>query len=187
LKDECLLQAQGRVLDGQYLNEPFIAGMNEPIMRLFENGQSRKDRLWWQIEWDPAHWLDKVFSKYKDSCFVDCLLKRVALYHQLFRFGKMRIDEIRQMRYGQSRLKPGWLVVDDGADDEMPVNWTARELKDSVADLKKLATNAIDELEDRYENCFSDLNRLLSKCFDFARLFVGLCKEDPIRPQTEPQ
>ena len=50
----------------------------------------------------------------------------------------------------------------------MPVNWTAQELKDSVADLKKLATNVIDELEDRYENCFSDLNRLLSKCFDFA-------------------
>ena len=72
------------------------------------------------------------------------------------------------MRYGQSRLKPGWLVVDDGADDDMPVNWTAQELKDSVADLKKLATNVIDELEDRYENCFSDLNRLLSKCFDFA-------------------
>jgi hypothetical protein len=66
------------------------------------------------------------------------------------------------MRYGQSRLKPGWLVVDDGANDDMPVNWTAQELKDSVADLKKLATNVIDELEDRYENCFSDLNRLLS-------------------------
>jgi hypothetical protein len=89
LKDERLLQAQGRVLDDQYLNEPFIAGMNEPIMRLFEDGQSCKDRLWWPIEWDPAHWLDKVFSKYKDSCFVDCLLKRVALYHQLFGFGKM--------------------------------------------------------------------------------------------------
>jgi hypothetical protein len=89
LKDERLLQAQGRVLDDQYLNEPFIAGMNEPIMRLFEDGQSCKDRLWWPIEWDPAHWLDKVFSKYEDSCFVDCLLKRVALYHQLFRFGKM--------------------------------------------------------------------------------------------------
>jgi hypothetical protein len=39
LKDERLLQAQGRVLDGQYLNEPFIAGMNEPIMQLFENSQ----------------------------------------------------------------------------------------------------------------------------------------------------
>ena len=84
------------------------------------------------------------------------------------------MDKIRRMCYGQSRLKLGWL---DGADGEMPVIWTAQELKDSMADLKKLATNVIDELEDQYENCFSDLNRLLPKCFDFARLFVGLCEE----------
>jgi hypothetical protein len=43
-----------------------------------------------------------------------------------------RIDKIQQMHCGQSRLKPGWLIVDDGADDEMPVNWTALELKDST-------------------------------------------------------
>ncbi|CAB4032417.1 Hypothetical predicted protein [Paramuricea clavata] len=39
LKDKHLLQAQERVLDGQYLNESFIAGMNKPIMQLFENSQ----------------------------------------------------------------------------------------------------------------------------------------------------
>ena len=42
-----------------------------------------------------------------------------------------RIDKIQQMHCGQSRLKPGRLIV-DGADDEMPVNWTALELKDST-------------------------------------------------------
>ena len=46
-----------------------------------------------------------------------------------------------------------------------------------MADLKKLARNVIEKLEDWYENCFSDLNRLLSKCFDFGQLFVGLCGE----------
>ena len=40
------------------------------VMQLFEDGQSCKDRLWWPIEWDPAHWLDKVFSKIRVSLIV---------------------------------------------------------------------------------------------------------------------
>ena len=88
-QDELLLQVQGRVMDGQYLNEPFITAMNEPIMQQLGDDLSCKDAFWWPVQWDPAHWLDKVFSKFKDSRFVDRLLKRVALYHQLFSHGKM--------------------------------------------------------------------------------------------------
>ena len=45
LKDEHLFQMQGKVMDGQYLNEPFIAAMNQPIMRQLENELSCKDRF----------------------------------------------------------------------------------------------------------------------------------------------
>ena len=79
IKGNRLLQAQERVMDGQYLNEPFISGMNEPIMCLFEDGFPCKERFWWPVEWDPAHWLDKVFSEFKDSSFVDRLLRREAI------------------------------------------------------------------------------------------------------------
>ena len=89
LKGKRLLQVQGRVMDGQYVNVPFIGGMNEPIMQLFEDGNNCKESFWWPVQWDPAHWLDKVFSKFKDTSFVDRLLKRVALYHQLFSHGKI--------------------------------------------------------------------------------------------------
>ena len=41
----------------------------------------------------------------------------------------------------------GGSLLPMGPSGEMPVIWTARELKDSMADLKKLATNVIDELE----------------------------------------
>ena len=74
-------------MDGQYVNVPFIDGMNEPVKKLFDNACIQS--FWWPVEWDPAHWLDKVFTKFKDSSFVDRLLKRVALYHQLFSHGKM--------------------------------------------------------------------------------------------------
>ena len=71
-------------MDGQYINVPFVNGMNEPIMQLFEDGNDSKESFWWPVQWDPAHWLEKVFSKFKDTSFVDRLPKRVALYHQLF-------------------------------------------------------------------------------------------------------
>ena len=295
---ELLLQVQGRVMDGQYLNEPFITAMNEPIMQQLGDDLSCKDAFWWPVQWDPVHWLDKVFSKFKDSRFVDRLLKRVALYHQLFSHGKMhsvarhtakdlklpfrvtnayahqrfmsssylslknladslevyietfkdhdnreeigyklcgqdfvhdllgvldllwplvvlmlhaqanwypgwkltshiplvkgqmesfvaevsnvcprlhqRIEELQEKRYGRSELELGWFVV-GGGEDQVPVNWSARELEDCIDDVKKLARDVIDELDERYENSFSDLNKLLSKCFDFASLFTGLC------------
>ena len=89
LKGISLLQVQGRVMDGQYINAPFIDGMNEPVLKLFEGDDECKESFWWPVQWDPAHWLDKVFSKFKDSSFVDRLLKRVALYHQTFGHAKM--------------------------------------------------------------------------------------------------
>jgi hypothetical protein len=89
LKDKCLFQMQGKVMDGQYLNEPFIAAMNQPIMWQLENELSCKDRFWWPAQWDPAHWLDKVFAKFKETSFVARLVKRTALFHQLFSHGKM--------------------------------------------------------------------------------------------------
>ncbi len=88
-KDKLLLQVQGRVMDGQYLNEPFITAMDEPIMQQLEDGLSCKEAFWWPVQLDPTHWLDKVFSKFKESRFVDRLLKKVSLYHQFFSHGKM--------------------------------------------------------------------------------------------------
>ena len=54
-------------MDGQY-NAPFIDGMNKFV---FENDDDCKESFWWPVQWNPAHWLDKVFSKFKDSSFVD--------------------------------------------------------------------------------------------------------------------
>ena len=80
---------QGKVLDGQYLNEPFMTGMDNPLLNQLDDGSICKDAFWWPTQWDLAHWLDKVFGKFKEKPLVDRLLKRTALYHQLFRFGKM--------------------------------------------------------------------------------------------------
>ena len=85
-----------------------------------------------------------------------------------------RIEELREKRYGRSELEEGWFVI-GGGEGQMPVNWSARELHDCVDDLKQLARDVINELDQRYQSSFSDLNKLLSKCFDFARLFAGLC------------
>lgn len=47
------------------------------------------DLFWWPTQWDPGHWVDKVFSDLKDLPIIGRLLKRVAIYHQLFGRGKM--------------------------------------------------------------------------------------------------
>ena len=86
---ERLQQVQGRVMDGQYVNVPFIDGMNEPVKKLFDDGNACIQSFWWLVQWDPAHWLHKVFRKFKDSSFVDRLLKRVALHHHLFSHTKI--------------------------------------------------------------------------------------------------
>ena len=89
LKGKSLLQVQGRIMDGQYVNAPFIDGMNEPVLQLLEDDDDCRESFWWPVQWDPAHWLDKVFSKFKDLSFVNRLLKRVGLYHQHFGHAKM--------------------------------------------------------------------------------------------------
>ena len=91
-----LLSMQGKVTDGQYINEPFVTAMNNPMFNIIKETCSNKedaevllDSIWWECHWDPGHWLDKVFSKYHDSQMVSRILSRVALFHQLFRHGKM--------------------------------------------------------------------------------------------------
>ena len=78
------------------------------------------------------------------------------------------IEELREKRYSRSELEEGWFVI-GGGEGQMPVNWSARELHDCVEDLKQLARDVTNELDQRYQSSFSDLNKLLSKCFDFAR------------------
>ena len=87
---------QGKVTDGQYINEPFVRSMNKPIFDVLSSSGLNKDKLkivlasiWWDCHWDPAHLLDKVFSSFKDDSFVKRFLGRVALFHQIFRHGKM--------------------------------------------------------------------------------------------------
>lgn len=91
-----LLAMQGKVTDGQYINAPFVTAMNDPLFKIIKEHCDDEDlqkvlleSIWWECHWDPAHWLDKVFSKYHDSEMVCRILTRVALFHQLFRHGKM--------------------------------------------------------------------------------------------------
>ena len=39
------------------------------------------DVFCWLTQWNPGHWVDKVFAKFNDSDVVNQLLKRTALYH----------------------------------------------------------------------------------------------------------
>ena len=90
-----LMQMQGKVVDGQYVNQKFISLMNSPLMDALKQCLSTDeneivvDLFWWPTQWDPGHWVDKIFSHFKDSPFVSRLLQRTALYHQLFGHGKM--------------------------------------------------------------------------------------------------
>ena len=86
---------QGKVTDSQYINVPFIKAMNEPIFDVLRKHCTEEDQeilledIWWQCQWDPGHWLDKVFEKFHKSQLVSRLLGRVCMFHQLFRHGKM--------------------------------------------------------------------------------------------------
>jgi hypothetical protein len=96
IKGSSLLQMQGKITDGQYINEPFVRSKNKPIFDVLSSSGLNKDELkivlasiWWDCHWDPAHLLDKIFSSFKDDSFVKRFLGRVALFHQIFRHGKM--------------------------------------------------------------------------------------------------
>ena len=97
ISDGRLMQMQGKCTDGQYLNLPFSDEMNKPIRELLKKYEDEmqvdmshlSDEFWWPVQWDPGHWLDKVFGAFRTTPFVDRLLKRTSLYHQMFGYGKM--------------------------------------------------------------------------------------------------
>ena len=86
---------QGKVKDGQYINELFVTSMNKPIFDVLFSILNKDDlkivqgSVWWDCHWDPAHLLDKVFSSFKDDSFIKRFLGQVALFHQIFHHGKM--------------------------------------------------------------------------------------------------
>ena len=84
-----------------------------------------------------------------------------------------RLNEIKEMRYGKSSLVVGWLIVEGG--DGQPVDWEARELKDSLSDLQDLGRNIVTELDECFQTSYSELNRVLHNCLDFGKLFSALC------------
>eukprot|EP00112_Aurelia_sp_Birch-Aquarium-sp1_P023792 Seg7234.1 transcript_id=Seg7234.1/GoldUCD/mRNA.D3Y31 product="hypothetical protein" protein_id=Seg7234.1/GoldUCD/D3Y31 len=87
LHGEKLLQMQGKVTDGQYLTDGFINAMNQPLFAQLR--EDMQDKFWWPLQWDPSHWLDKVFSKFYESEYVSRLLSRTTLFHTMFGHGKM--------------------------------------------------------------------------------------------------
>jgi hypothetical protein len=96
VEGESLLQMQGKVTDGQYINVPFVTSMNKPIFDvLYSAGLSKQElavlleNKWWECHWDPSHLLDLVFTKFEEDSFVKRVLGRVSLFHQVFRHGKM--------------------------------------------------------------------------------------------------
>ena len=92
-KDTGLFYMQGKVMDGQYLTDRFIGTINNAIVGswVVPSSENSSDAVgfWWPCQWDPSHWIDKVFSKFKNSLFVERLLKRANMYHQLFGYGKL--------------------------------------------------------------------------------------------------
>ncbi|XP_065055039.1 uncharacterized protein LOC135683655 [Rhopilema esculentum] len=310
IEEDQWMQVQGRVTDGQYINTPFVAAMNEPIMKAIQTYEDEnsvnlshiKDEFWWPVQWDPAHWLDKVFSAHRNTDFVERLLKRTAQYHQMFKHGKLhtvaketarelslpfrvtnsyanqrfmsssylslknlaisleayiesykdhdnredlgyklcgqdfcfdllglldllwplvtlmlegqaqwcpgwkfagyipkardeiikimieigkespakeickwlgdRGEEIRNMKYGHSNLKVGWLVVEEKKG--MPVSWEAREISDCIKDLQDFGDKMLKSLDERFQKSFPKLNQILHECFDFGVLMQGL-------------
>ena len=86
-----------------------------------------------------------------------------------------RLNEIKEMRYGKSSLVVGGFIVEGG--DGQPVDWEARELKDSLSDLQDFGRNTITKLDECFQTSYSELNRVLHNCLDFGKLFsacVGL-------------
>ena len=71
---------EGKLTDGQYLTDGFINAMNQPLFE--EISIDIQDQFWWPLQWDPGHWLDKVFSKFYDNNkFLSRLLICTALFH----------------------------------------------------------------------------------------------------------
>ena len=63
-----LLSMQGKVTDGQYINEPFVTAMNNPINKIVTEQCKKEDAkivlesIWWEVHWDPGHRIDGFFE-----------------------------------------------------------------------------------------------------------------------------
>ena len=94
-KHDNLMQMQGKVFDGQYLNEPMMTRLNAPLFEAmlksmqFDSEEDYSTEYWWPTQWDPAHWLDKVFEAFRKESFISRLISRTNYLHQIFGFGKM--------------------------------------------------------------------------------------------------
>ena len=77
-------------MDGQYLHGSFHNSINKAIWKHLPSEKS-KDPKWWFLQWNPAHWIDKVFRPLGDSEFVKRLLMRTNLFQSTFGHGKMHV------------------------------------------------------------------------------------------------
>ena len=64
--------------------------MNIPVFNVLSNLSTNDDldillrKDWWECQWDPGYWIEKVFSALKGRSFIKRVLDRVALFHQNF-------------------------------------------------------------------------------------------------------
>ena len=69
--------------------------MNKPVIdflsqsKITDLEENPADEFWWPAQWDPAHWLDLVFEKFKGEEFISRLLSCTNLIHRQFGHGKM--------------------------------------------------------------------------------------------------
>ena len=91
IKNEFILQMQGKVVDGQYVNEKFKSATNKSILEALRKEDAESialDMIWWLCQWDHSHWLDSFFEGQRRNV-VNRLLQRTSLYHPLFGQGKV--------------------------------------------------------------------------------------------------
>jgi hypothetical protein len=84
---------QGKVMDGQYINQKFICAMNDPVLDVLRQTTTGLFLTFFRGQCSGIQ--DTGSIKYfKDSFFINRLLQRTALYHQLFGHGKMHSVDV---------------------------------------------------------------------------------------------
>jgi hypothetical protein len=63
--------------------------MNQPMDKLLRGDPLTSSKLWWPLQWDPAHLFDLVFMAHKEDPLVSRLIQRTNLIHSIFNYGKM--------------------------------------------------------------------------------------------------
>ena len=81
-------------------------------------------------------------------------------------------EEIRSKKYGNSKLKVAWLVVEEKKG--MPVSWEAREISDCIKDLQDFGDKVLKSLDEKFQKSFPKLSQILHECFDFGVLMQRL-------------